>query len=358
MNSIIITCNAGSSNIKLAVYDAQSLERKERTQLGSICEALEWIDLQNNKKVACIGHRIVHGGEKFIEPTVITREVIIELKKLIPLAPLHEPQALELIISIYKLYPETTQVGCFDTAFHHTVPHLERLTTLPPAYFHEGIKRYGFHGLSYQYIASELPEYDVDAHKKRVIVAHLGGGSSMCALHKLTSSATTMGFSTLDGLMMGTRAGSIDPGIVLYLLQEKGIQPSEISNLLYNKSGLLGVSGISPDMQTLLKSKEPQAKLAIDLFCYIAAKHLGSLIAISGGLDLLVFTGGVGENSSEIRRHICQYFGWLDVQLDSNKNRKNESFISRDDSKVTVCVIPTDEEFVIARQSSIAASFY
>lgn len=355
MKQLIITCNAGSANIKLAAYEQQNIELCKKIQVETIEQALSWLKSLKGEKILAIGHRIVHGGETFKQPEIITRDVVKELMKLIPLAPLHQPQSIELIKAVYKLYPDITQVGCFDTAFHKTTPRVEKLTGLPLEYFNEGIERYGFHGISYEYIASALSLYDVDAHKKRVIVAHLGGGSSMCALYKLQSLATTMGFSTLEGMLMNTRCGSLDPGVVLYLLQQKKMKLSEVTDVLYNQSGLFGISGISGDMQTLLQSKKAEAKQAIDLYCYMAAKQLGSLIAISGGLDMLVFTGGIGENSPEIRQRICQYFKWLGLNLNLSENNKNATQISAKDSQVAVHVIPTNEEYIIAQSTVFTA---
>lgn len=329
MNSVIITCNAGSSNTKLAVFDANSLERKTNAQTNNEVETIGWIKTIGNREISAIGHRVVHGGDKFIQPTIITPEVINELKKFIPLAPLHQPIALELIAEVTKLYPNIPQIACFDTAFHHTMPELERRIPLSQNYYDSGIKRYGFHGLSYEYIASELSEYAGEQAQGRIIVAHLGNGSSMCAMKNLKSVASTMGFSTLDGLMMGTRCGTLDAGVILHLLQEKNMSVGDVTKLLYKNSGLLGVSGISSDMKELISSKTQEAQQAIELYCYLAAKQLASLLPAIGGIDALVFTGGIGEHAEIIRQKILNHLTWLGT--------------------FPVYVIPTNEEIVIAR---------
>lgn len=329
MTTTIITCNAGSSNTKLAMFDAGSLARTAHTQTHNETETTSWLCSVGEYKSTAIGHRVVHGGDKFVHPTLITPEVLSELEKFTPLAPLHQPVALKLIAEVAKLYPDIPQVACFDTAFHHNMPELERRLPLPQNYYDDGIKRYGFHGLSYQYIASVLPEHLGDKATGRIIVAHLGSGSSMCAMKNMKSVASTMGFSTLDGLMMGTRCGALDAGVILHLLQHKKMSVDKISKLLYKNSGLLGVSGISNDMRELLASGANEARKAVELYCYLAAKQLASLLPAIGGIDALVFTGGIGEHAEPIRNKICSHLSWL--------------------GNIPIHIIPTDEEAVIAK---------
>jgi|CXWL01.1.fsa_nt_gi acetate kinase len=329
MTTTIITCNAGSSNTKLALFEAGSLARTANLQTHNEAETMAWLCSVGQEKIAAIGHRVVHGGDKFTQPTIITPEIISELEKFIPLAPLHQPAALKLIAEVAALYPNVPQVACFDTAFHHTMPEVEKRFALPHNYYADGIKRYGFHGLSYQYIASILPEHLGEKATGRVIVAHLGNGSSICAMKNLQSVASTMGFSTLDGLMMGTRCGAIDAGVILHLLQHKKMGVDEVTKLLYKNSGLLGVSGISADMRELLASDKPEAHDAVELYCYLAAKQLCSLLPAIGGIDALVFTGGIGEHAEPIRQKICSHLKWL--------------------GDFPVYAIPTNEELVIAK---------
>lgn len=329
MTDLIITCNAGSSNTKLAVFEAISLKQVEDLQTHTEAETIAWLSSLSKENIAAIGHRVVHGGNKFTKPVLITPQVIKDLEEFIPLAPLHQPAALELIAETVKLYPDVPQIACFDTAFHYTMPEMEKHIPLPQNYYDSGIKRYGFHGLSYEYIASVLPKHLGDKANGRVVVAHLGNGSSMCAMKNMQSVASTMGFSTLDGLMMGTRCGALDVGVILHLLKHKNIRIDEVSNLLYKNSGLLGVSGVSADMRELLASDKKQAKLAIDLYCYLAAKQLSSLLPAIGGIDALVFTGGIGEHAIPIRDKICTHLKWL--------------------GDFPIYVIPTDEELVIAK---------
>jgi acetate kinase len=297
--SVFLTCNAGSSNIKLAVFESDTMKRvKHATIYDHPTELTAWLGLVRSMGVVAVGHRVVHGGRDFTQPTLITDEVLVALKSYIPLAPLHQPAALKLIEETRKLYPTVPHIACFDTAFHHTIPELQRRFALPRALHDEGIMRYGFHGLSYQHVAEVIPTYE------RVIVAHLGGGSSACAMKNLQSVASSMGFSTLDGLMMGTRCGTLDAGVLLYLLTEKNMSVVEVSDLLYHESGLKGVSAISGDMQELLASNTPAAHEAVELYCTLAAKEIAGMLPVLGGLDALVFTGGIGENSPVIREKI------------------------------------------------------
>ncbi len=307
--------------------------------------AHEW---QEHRLVA-VGHRVVHGGADFDTPVRVNADVLARLQRLVPLAPLHQPHNLAAIQTIAEVAPTLPQVACFDTAFHRAQATLAQTFGLPPEITGRGVRRYGFHGLSYEYVAQALRAIDSRAARGRVIVAHLGNGASMCAMHNGTSVATTMGFTPLDGLMMGTRGGSLDPGVILYLLDELQMHARAIEKLLYRQSGLLGVSGISSDMRTLLASKDPRARFAIDLFCYRAKRELGSLAASLDGLDALVFTGGIGENAAPIRERICQDAAWLGVALDREANLNGAPRISLEASRVPVWIVPTDEETMIAR---------
>jgi acetate kinase len=326
--SIILACNAGSTNTKLAVFDAKTLERRGYAVTHDAEETAEWINSIGKYGIAAIGHRVVHGGLEFTHPTLLNDHVQEKLKAFAPMAPLHQPAALRLIEETRALYPNIPQIACFDTAFHHTAPEIERRLPLPAWYHRHGIQRYGFHGLSYQYIASTLPEFAGKKAKSRVIVVHLGGGASACAMKEGKSVASTMGFSTLDGLMMGTRCGALDPGVILYLLKELEMRLEEVDRLLYLESGLLGVSGISGDIRQLLSSDKPEAREALELFCRLAAKQIAGLLPSIGGLDVLVFTGGIGENATAVRERIVDLLRWI--------------------GDFPVYVIPTDEEKVIA----------
>jgi acetate kinase len=270
---------------------------------------------------------------------------------LIPLAPLHQPYNLAAIEAVFERLPGVPQVACFDTSFHHTHSAVAELVPLPRDMCKSGLQRYGFHGLSYEYIASVLPEVAPEIARGRVIVAHLGNGASLCALKEGKSVDNSLGFTALDGLCMGTRPGALDPGVVLYLFQTLGLSPKEVESILYKKSGLLGISGISSDMRDLLASSEPDARLAVDYFVYRAAKEIGALAAVLGGIDGLVFTAGIGENSAEIRRRICESSSWLGVAVDDQANVARGPRISAPQSKVSAWVIPTNEELVIARHT-------
>lgn len=321
--SIFLTCNAGSSNTKLAAFECETMERiAHGTFHNNPAELTEWLCSVGSLGIVAISHRVVHGGMDFTQPTIITDEVLVALKSYIPLAPLHQPAALKLIEETRKFYPDAPHIACFDTAFHHTMPDLQRRFALSRALHDAGIMRYGFHGLSYQYVADVMPKHD------RVIVAHLGGGSSACAMKNLQSVASTMGFSTLDGLMMGTRCGALDPGVLLYLLTEKNMSVPELSSLLYHESGLKGVSSISGDMQALFANDSPDAHEAIELYCSLAAKEIAAMLPALGGLDALVFTGGIGENAPTIRDKITSHLHWV--------------------GDFSVMTIPTDEELVMA----------
>jgi acetate kinase len=302
-------------------------------------------------RVLGVGHRVVHGGAHYAAPVVVTPQVLEELRKLIPLAPLHQPYNLAAIEAVSERIPGAPQVACFDTSFHRGQPPVAELVPLPAEVRRCGVQRYGFHGLSYEFIAGVLPEVAPEIAQGRVIVAHLGSGASLCALRNGKSIDHSLGFTALDGLCMGTRPGALDPGVVLYLFQELGLSAKEVETTLYKKSGLLGISGVSNDMRDLLGSKEPSARLAIDYFVYRAAKEIGALAAVLGGIDALVFTAGIGENSAEIRRRICDASGWLGVEIDPEANAARGPRISRAGSKTSAWVIPTNEELMIARHT-------
>jgi acetate kinase len=385
MRDAILTINAGSSSIKFALFPADEKPSKrdrlcegefegfdhevrffakdgagallidEKLADGASHESalavlLAWLEGQfKTHRFVAAGHRVVHGGSRYATPVRIDARVIAELTSLVPLAPLHQPHHLAAIAALGKLHPALPQIACFDTAFHHTQPHTVTEFALPRTLTEEGVRRYGFHGLSYEYIASRLPGAlgPVEA-EGRVVVAHLGSGASMCAVRARKSVATTMGFTALDGLPMGRRCGALDPGVVLFLLQQKGMSPEAVSNLLYHSSGLLGVSGISNDMRTLLASSDPHAREAIDLFVYRIARELGSLAAALGGLDAVVFTAGIGEHAAEIRREVCMAAKWLGIELDEEANAAGGPRISKPGSRASAFVIATDEDLMIA----------
>jgi acetate kinase len=285
------------------------------------------------------------------KPARVTPELLAELEGLVPLAPLHEPHNLAPIRTAMEINSELPQVACFDTAFHRTAPEFEQAFALPYTLYEEGIRRYGFHGLSYEYVASVLPEKAPEIAEGRVIVAHLGNGCSACALRARRSMATTMGFTALDGIPMGTRCGALDAGVVLHLIQQKEMTAEALVDLLYRRSGMLGLSGVSSDFRELLASDEPRARFAIDLFCYSVARHIGSLAAALGGLDGLVFTAGVGENAAVIRDKICRACAWLGLELDPSANNQHQTRISTPNSRVAAFVIRTDENLMIARHA-------
>lgn len=386
MTNAILVLNAGSSSLKFAIYgdgdgaldvllrgkisgigsnpvfsakDADGLAMSgkdlppmdlETGQDDLIPELLDWVNAhQGGVTIKAVGHRVVHGGRHHAEPALITDALLAELESLSPLAPMHQPHNLAAIRCVAASIPGLTQVACFDTSFHRTQDRLAQLFALPRALSDEGIIRYGFHGLSYDYIASTLPAYLGDKANGRVIVAHLGSGASMCAMKNRRSVATSMGFTALDGLVMGRRCGTLDPGVILYLLQEKGLSATDISTMLYKESGLLGVSGISNDMAVLEADPSAQAQEAIDLFCHRATSELAALASTIGGLDALVFTAGIGENSARIRRQICDRLCWMGVAIDPDANDGHATRISGPSSDIDVLVIPTNEEVVVAR---------
>jgi acetate kinase len=304
--------------------------------------------------LAAVGHRVVHGGMRFTQPTLVTPEVVDALAGLVPLAPLHQPHNLAPIRVLAQRRPELPQVACFDTAFHRSQPEEAQAFALPQEITARGVRRYGFHGLSYEYIAGRLPELAPDAARGRTVVAHLGNGASMCALREGRSMASTMGFTAVDGLPMGTRCGSLDPGVILYLMDELKMDTRAVEDLIYKRSGLLGVSGISSDMRTLLASDEPRARAAIALFTYRIGRELGSLAAALGGIDALVFTGGIGERAAPIREQVCRHAAWLGLELDPDANGNDGPRIGARSGKVGAWVIPTDEELMIARHTLAA----
>ncbi|MEM0937247.1 MAG: acetate/propionate family kinase [Pseudomonadota bacterium] len=379
--SAILTLNAGSSSIKFGVYatgpepeqialgQVDALGREATLKLKAGSDRSEGaIDAQDHargvtaildalrpvlgpREVAGVGHRIVHGGTEFAAPTRLTPPVIAALREIAPLAPLHQPHNLAAIEAAVEAFPGAVQVGCFDTAFHRGQPLRADRFALPRRYYEAGIRRYGFHGLSYHYIAGRLAEDWPALHAGRVIVAHLGNGASMCALSAGQSVESTMGFTALDGLPMGTRTGQIDPGVLLYLL-DQGMTPAELTTLLYQESGLLGLSGISHDMRALLGSDALEAEEALDYYVHRLQREIGALTAALGGLDALVFTGGVGENAAPIRARVLSGMAWLELSIDAAANAANGPRI--DAGGVPVLVIPTDEERVIARAVAAA----
>jgi acetate kinase len=298
-----------------------------------------------------IGHRVVHGGLEYTQPVRVDLPVLQALEKFVPLAPLHQPHNLAPIRLLLQRAPQLPQVACFDTSFHRSNPELAQMFALPHELHEQGVRRYGFHGLSYEYIASVLPGFDATAAGGRTVVLHLGNGSSMCAIRAGKSVASTMGFTAVEGLPMGTRCGSVDPGVLLYLMDQRGMDARALEKLIYTQSGLLGVSGMSSDMRTLLASDDARAKLAVDLFLYRIGRELGSLAAALNGLDAIVFTAGIGENAPVVRERVCSNAGWLGVELDVSANAAGGPRTSRPSSRVSVWVVPTNEELMIARHA-------
>jgi acetate kinase len=388
MNDYAVVLNAGSSSLKFCVYQRPShaaWRLEARGQIEGIGtsprfsarngdgervadEALQATTVRDGRsaldaladwlrstyggaRVLGVGHRVVHGGSRFTEPTIVTPHVLDELRTLVPLAPLHQPHNLAAIDAVSERLPGVPQVACFDTSFHRGQPAVAEIVPLPRDICATGVQRYGFHGLSYEYIASVLPDVAPDVADGRVIVAHLGSGASLCAMRHRKSMDSTLGFTALDGLCMGTRPGALDPGVVLYLFQNLGLSVKDVESILYKRSGLLGISGTSNDMRDLLASSEPSARLAVDYFVYRATKEIGALAAVLGGIDAIVFTAGIGENSPELRRRICAASAWLGIDLDADANRDGRSRISRAGSRVSAWVIPTNEELIIARHT-------
>jgi acetate kinase len=332
----------------------ESLDSRVRDQRSALDFLANWLRSRfGGGHVLGIGHRVVHGGLRYDAPTIVTAEVLADLRRLEPLAPLHQPHNLAAIDAARERLPEVPQVACFDTSFHRTQSQLAQLIPLPHEIRDAGVQRYGFHGLSYEYISSELPRVAPDIAQGRVIVAHLGSGASLCALRNGKSVDSTLGFTALDGLCMGTRPGSVDPGVILYMFHALGLSAKEVATILYKKSGLLGISRISSDMRVLLQSGEPDARLAVDYFVYRAAKEIGALVATLGGIDGLVFTAGIGENSPEIRRRICEASTWLGIEIDPEANLRGGPRISKLGSNISIWVIPTNEELMIARHTGL-----
>ena len=384
MANLILVLNAGSSSIKFSLFDIDgaglefflrgqfegiytsphftvkdahgtTVEEKEWSQGedlghdGAIAYLVDFLQAhRGGHKLVAAGHRVVHGGLAFSHAVRVDARLVAELQKLSPLAPLHQPHNLKSIEIVAKLRPELVQVACFDTAFHRAQPEVAQAFALPESITDRGVRRYGFHGLSYEYISSVLPQVDPKAAAGRTIVAHLGNGASMCALVGGRSVASTMGFTAVDGLPMGTRSGSLDPGVILYLLDELGMDARAIETLLYKQSGLLGVSGVSSDMRDLLASSAPRARFAVELFAYRIGRELGSLAAAAGGIDALVFTAGIGEHAAALREQVCHAAAWLGVVVDPVANATGGPRINAADSKVAVWVIPTNEELMIA----------
>jgi acetate kinase len=387
VNDYALVLNAGSSSLKFCVFErpkGESWQLEARGQIegigtsprlsvkdangASLADEKPEVEVRDGRdavaalaiwlrskyggsRVLGVGHRVVHGGSSFKGPTVLNPEVLEELYSLVPLAPLHQPYNLAAIEAATERLPGVPQVACFDTSFHRGQSEVAELVPLPKALRQLGLQRYGFHGLSYEYIASVLPDVAPEIANGRVIVAHLGSGASLCALKERRSVDSTLGFTALDGLCMGTRPGSLDPGVVLHLIQGLKLSVKDVETLLYKKSGLLGISGISNDMRDLLVRSEPDARLAVDYFVYRATKEIGALTAVLGGLDALVFTAGIGENSPEIRKRICEASAWLGIELDHSANTERHSTISNSRSKIPVFVIPTNEELMIARHT-------
>ena len=388
MKEAILVINAGSSSIKFSVFfnEDGDLNLQSRGQIegigvspkfiakdnsNKILENKEWgnektinhefllkflIDWLNQNlkgaKVKAAGHRVVHGGSDFTKSVMVTDEIISKLEKLIPLAPLHQPHNLAAIKALKKVYPDLVQVACFDTSFHTTNPDVLRHFFIPRELEKEGVKKYGFHGLSYEYIANTLKESYPDVADKKVVIAHLGSGSSMCVIDKGLSVFTSMGLTALEGLPMGTRPGNLDSGVILYLMREKKMTADQIESFLYKKSGLLGLSEISNDMRVLEESSDPRAKETIEAFSWRICQMVGSLAATVGGMDALVFTAGIGENSPLLRAAVCEKLAWMGVKIDEKLNQtKGTNSINMEASKVKVLVIPTNEELMIAKHS-------
>jgi acetate kinase len=389
MNNHLLVINAGSSSVKFAVYQKDASSNQLVADATGQIEGIgsqphfvvtntydvvladraliidevhdhtcainlisAWLkDYFADGTLLAVGHRVVHGGQYYSAPVLIDTKVLKDLENLIPLAPLHQSHNLAAIRAFQEIMPNLPQVACFDTAFHHTQPDVAQRFALPRHFFDEGVRHYGFHGLSYEYIVSVLPTLDPKLTEARIIVAHLGNGVSLCAIHNGRSIATTMGFTPLDGLVMGTRCGSIDPGVLLYLMDHHGMNVHALEQLLYHESGLLGVSGISSDMRTLLASDDQNAQEAIRLFVYRIGREIGSLAAALGGLDALVFTGGIGQHSAIIRAKVCQQAAWLGLELDDSANATGSPRISTLSSKISAWVVATNENLMIAQHT-------
>ena len=394
MSDLILVLNCGSSSIKFALFDTgiSPLPRKPlwngkvdgiggpTPAFGETGVAPAAVSLDENQpyhaaleyiqervlarrgdhRIIAVAHRVVHGGAKYFAPIRIDAAVLADLKTYIPLAPLHQPFALEAMASLLATRPDLPQIACFDTAFHHTLPRVEQMLGLPYSAWERGLRRYGFHGLSYEYMSVMLAETYGDSARGRTIVAHIGSGASLCAMQELRSVATTMGFSALDGLMMGTRCGALDPGALLYLMETDKLTLEQLAHLLYHESGLLGISGVSSDPRELLRHETGNVRVQDALALYVRriVREIGALVALLGGLDMLVFTAGVGEHNAEIRARICRELGYLGLAIDASANAADAALISDSQSRVKVAVTPTNEEWVVARhaQSLLAAA--
>jgi acetate kinase len=387
VSDLVLVLNAGSSSIKYAIFAegggvpklhlrgqieglhtqthfeakdaAGTVVSQRRWPTGEALGhegAISWLadflrERLDHHHLVAVGHRVVHGGEEYCAPARVTPEVLATLERLIPLAPLHQPHNLRPIRHLLGLAPDLPQVACFDTSFHRTIPPERQAYALPAWVTARGVRRYGFHGLSYEYIASVLPRYDRRAAAGRTVVLHLGNGASVCAMKACASVGTSMGFTALGGLPMGTRSGDLDPGVLLFLMQELKMDARSIESLLYRESGLLGVSGMSSDMRTLLDSRDPKASFALKVFVDAVGRQLGAMAATLGGLDALVFTAGIGEHAAAVREQVCRDAEWLGVDLDPAANLRHGPRISRGGSRVSAWVIPTDEELMIARHT-------
>ena len=393
MSDAILVLNAGSSSIKFSLFanhggglasvaagqieaihtspqfaarnaaGAKVAEKRwpAQTKLGheaALAHIVEWLKATHGERhqLAAVGHRVVHGGPEHAAPVRVDAAMVAKLERLIPLAPLHQPHNLAPIRTLLERSPALPQVACFDTAMHRSNPAVAQMFALPMELTEAGVRRYGFHGLSYEYIASVLPRFDPRAAQGRTVVLHLGNGASMCALQSGRSIASTMGFTAVDGLPMGTRSGALDPGVILYLMDQRGMDARAVEKLLYQQSGLLGVSGVSSDMRELLESDAPRARLAVELFVYRIGRELGSLVAALGGIDALVFTAGIGEHAAPIRERVCRQAAWLGIELDAQANAGHGPRISSASSRVPAWVIPTNEELMIARHTRMLLS--
>ncbi|MBV6272807.1 acetate/propionate family kinase [Alcaligenaceae bacterium CGII-47] len=388
---LILVLNCGSSSIKFAIFDTgqnplprtpvwngkvQGVGRTPTTfgQTGMTPQAISLdpeqpydsalayirerlLERLDGRRLHAVAHRVVHGGNKYFSPVRVNADTLADLKHYIPLAPLHQPFALEAIDVLLRTQPDLVQIACFDTAFHHDMPKVEQMLPLTHQAWERGMRRYGFHGLSYDYLSVVLPERLGEAARGRVIAAHLGSGASLCAMKGLRSVATTMGFSALDGLMMGTRCGALDPGAVIYLMQTEKLSLEDVIQVLYSESGLLGLSGVSADPPELFpledQDNETGARVrdALNLYVHRIVRETGALAAVLGGMDALVFTAGIGEHSAEIRKRVCRDLAWLGIEIDPQANERNDPIISRPTSRITVAVEPTNEEWIAARQA-------
>jgi len=384
---VILVVNAGSSSVKFQVFSVEAPSGLKchikgqldgigtmprlrasaidgrvavdqtygATEIADVPAALQtvgaWLGGQHGITPIAVGHRVVHGGPEYSGPILVDAKVLADLDRFVPLAPLHQPNNLAAIRALMARFPYLTQVACFDTAFHRAHSALADYYAIPERFYAEGVRRYGFHGLSYEYIASRLPEVAPEIAQARVIVAHLGSGASMCALDKGHSVESTMGFTALDGLPMGTRPGQLDPGVVLYLITEKGMSPAAVQDLLYHEAGLKGLSGTSNDVRALEASTAPRARFALDHFAHRVGLYVGMLAASLNGIDAFVFTAGVGENSAAVRARIAARIAWLGAELDPAANASGETLISRHGSRIPLYIVPTDEELMIARHT-------